>query len=340
LGGTDEVEAAVDQAPETVVVAEAEEAHALHLGGIVGIDALQGREIEAHAVAVDERSDEASFVKEVQRLRRRIDVARVARVQVVGREDFAHQDRGVEGEQDRAGDDRDTVPAELPPHDLPLRGAIEALLRGRQLLRRVRLEGLGGDVVFYFYFAVPPVRRMRGSSAASSRSEMNMPITVSSERNIRNDPARYWSWLRNASSSIGPEVCSESTTATIAEPEITLGSRLPMSAMNGLSAMRSGYFTSRRKGGMPLARAVTTYCFCSSSSRLARRRRIMPAVPEVPMTITGIQRCSSTERNLPQLQGWPRYSGSMMPPTERPNSTLAKYISTSASRKLGVARPM
>ena len=65
----------------------------------------------------------------------------------------------------------------------------------------------------------------------------------------------------------------------------------------------------------------------------------MPAVPEVPITITGIHRCSSTERALPQLQGSPRYSGSMMPPIERPNCTLAKYISTSASRKFGVARP-
>ena len=44
----------------------------------------------------------------------------------------------------------------------------------------------------------------------------------------------------------------------IAEPEITLGSRLPMSAMNGLSAMRSGYFTSSWNCGMPFERAVTT----------------------------------------------------------------------------------
>ena len=65
----------------------------------------------------------------------------------------------------------------------------------------------------------------------------------------------------------------------------------------------------------------------------------MPAVPEVPITITGIHRCSITERALPQLQGWPRYSGSMMPPIESPNCTLAKYMSTSASRKFGVARP-
>ena len=112
-----------------------------------------------------------------------------------------------------------------------------------------------------------------------------------------------------------------------------------MSAMNGFSDMRSGYFTSSRNGGMPLARAVTTYCFCNSSSRLARRRRIMPAVPEVPITITGIQRCVSTEPNLAQLQALSRYSGSMMPPIARPNSTLAKYISTSAKRKFGVARP-
>ena len=168
---------------------------------------------------------------------------------------------------------------------------------------------------------------------------MKVPITASMDRNIRKEPARYWSWLRNASSSIGPEVCSDSTTATTAEPEITLGSRLPMSATKGLSAMRIGYFINRRNRGIPLARAVVTYCFCSSSSRLARRRRIMPAVPEVPITSTGIHRWESTDIILSMDQDLPRYSGSMIPPTARPNSTLAKYISTSASRKLGVARP-
>ena len=64
----------------------------------------------------------------------------------------------------------------------------------------------------------------------------------------------------------------------------------------------------------------------------------MPAVPEVPITITGIHRCSITESALPKLHGWPRYFGSMMP-TERPNCTFAKYMSTSAKRKFGVARP-
>ena len=65
----------------------------------------------------------------------------------------------------------------------------------------------------------------------------------------------------------------------------------------------------------------------------------MPAVPEVPITITGIHRCDNTDMNLAQLIGWSRYCGSIMPPIDRPNCTLAKYISTSASRKLGVARP-
>ncbi len=62
----------------------------------------------------------------------------------------------------------------------------------------------------------------------------------------------------SALSSIGPVVGSDSTTETIAAPETICGSRLPMSAMNGLSAMRSGYLISARPGGSPLARAVVT----------------------------------------------------------------------------------
>src|SRR5204862_8285604 len=176
----------------------------------------------------------------------------------------ADQDRGVERrEHDRRGHS-DAMALELPPHDLPLRRAIEALLLRGERLSGVGIPRIPRNVVFDAHFATPPVRRILGSRAASRTSEMNMPITVSSDRNMRKLPARYWSWLRSASSSIGPEVCSESTTATIAEPEMTEGSRLPISEMNGLSDMRNGYFTRSRKGGMPFARAVTTYCFCSS----------------------------------------------------------------------------
>ena len=76
-----------------------------------------------------------------------------------------------------------------------------------------------------------------------------------------------------------------------------------MSETKGLSAMRKGYLKSSRRADMPLARPVTTYCFCSSSSRLARKRRIMPAVPAAPITMTGTQRCPSTEATLAQLHG-------------------------------------
>ena len=66
----------------------------------------------------------------------------------------------------------------------------------------------------------------------------------------------------------------------------------------------------------------------------------MPAVPEVPITITGIHKWDSIDANLGQLMGWFRNSGPIMPPMDKPNCTLAKYINTSASRKFGVARPM
>ena len=88
-----------------------------------------------------------------------------------------------------------------------------------------------------------------------------------------------------------------------------------------------------------MARAVTTYCFCSSSSRLARILRIMPAVPPAPMMTTGIQLCSRIETTLAHDQGLPMNSGPISPPIDVPKSTLAKYSITSASMKLGMAMP-
>ena len=90
---------------------------------------------------------------------------------------------------------------------------------------------------------------------------------------------------------MGPVVGSDMTCETMTAPETSSGNSVPISAMNGLSDMRSGYLSSSRPGGSPLARAVTTYCLCSSSSRLARSRRIMAAVPELPITSVGISRC-------------------------------------------------
>ena len=69
---------------------------------------------------------------------------------------------------------------------------------------------------------------------------------------------------------------------------------------------------------------VTTYCFCNSSNKLARKRRIMPAVPDVPITTTGIHKCSRTDSTLSRLQGWFMYSSAISPPMDVPNVTFAK----------------
>jgi hypothetical protein len=72
---------------------------------------------------------------------------------------------------------------------------------------------------------------------------------------------------------------------------------------------------------------------------LARSRRIIPAVPLVPMTTTGIQLCSSTDFTLSHDHGLPMYSGAIKPPMLVPNTTLATYMMTSASMKFGIAMP-
>ncbi len=133
------------------------------------------------------------------------------------------------------------------------------------------------------------------------------------------------SWLFSAATSIGPVVGSDSTTETIAEPEITCGRRLPMSAMNGLSAMRSGYLTSSRNGAQPLGAAGDDVLLL----QLVEQVRAQPAdhrrrCPTVPITITGIHRCARIEPILPSVQGWLTYCGSISPPTDVPNQILAR----------------
>src|SRR5258707_13280980 len=68
LGRADEMDVALDQPPEEIAVAVAEEAQLLHLGGIGGVDALQVLHVEVVVVAIDERPDEAALVEEMERL--------------------------------------------------------------------------------------------------------------------------------------------------------------------------------------------------------------------------------------------------------------------------------
>src|SRR3546814_1356715 len=79
-------------APERIAVATAEEAQRLHLVGIGRILARQVLHVELVVVAVDEGADELPVVEQVQGLRRRVDVADVAAVQIVGRQEFARSE--------------------------------------------------------------------------------------------------------------------------------------------------------------------------------------------------------------------------------------------------------
>src|SRR6266566_1490744 len=315
LRRADQVKIAVDHPPELVGIAMAEEAHRLAAFVVRRVDPAQIGHVEAVVVAIDKGCGKVAVVEDADALRRRIDEVGMSAVEPVGREEFAKQNDRVKGQQQRSRGHRDAVPAEPPPHQLPLRGAVEPLLRRRHDLDRIGVERRRRDVMRHRLGGAaclvgcgragadadlahgwrPTCRRMRGSSAASARSDRNTPITVRKAMNIRNEPARNMSWLRKASSSIGPVVGSDMTIDTTAAPEITCGNNEPISEMNGLSERRSGYLNNSLSGWRPLARAVTTYCFCNSSSRLARSRRIMLAVPAVPITMTGIQICARTE---------------------------------------------
>src|SRR5437868_5320302 len=235
------------QAPKLILVAMAKEANRLRLLCIRRVDPLEFGHVEPIIVPVNKRSDQSAVAKDPDTLGRSEDEVGVARIEAVRRQELADQDRQVHRQQDRPGDDGNTVAQQLPPHHPPLRGHVEALLRRRHPLDCIGVERRAGNVM-----------REEASGSLDGR-------------------------------------------ALAAAPEITCGSSEPISEMNGLSAIRKGYLNSVLSGRRPLARAVTTYCFCNSSSRLARNLRIMLAVPAVPMTMTGIQMWAATERTFGQV---------------------------------------
>ena len=58
---------------------------------VVGIDPLQRVHVEAALPPIDERPDKAPLVEKVNSLRRRMNEFDVARVQIVGRQEFAEE---------------------------------------------------------------------------------------------------------------------------------------------------------------------------------------------------------------------------------------------------------
>src|SRR5688572_7385985 len=317
LGGADQMQVTLPQAPELVGIAAAQKTNRKHLAPVISIFAFQRVHVELHVTPVDEGSDIGSFVKQVEGLGRSVDEIDIAGMQIVRRQELADENREIKRGEQNARGKGDLVPLELPPHQPPLRGHVDAHMLVRHRFDRGGIEGGGGNVVRerlarrgkrrLGHLVLPPWSLMRGSSATRAKSDMRTPITVRKARNIRNEPARYMSWLCNALMSMGPVVSKDRTMAVISAPEIIAGRIEPISEMKKLSAMRRGYLMSARGGWSPLARAVVTYCFCSSSSRLARRRRIMPAVPAVPIISTGNHKCSTIDFALSQLIDSPKY---------------------------------
>src|SRR6185436_11824736 len=74
LSGTDKVEIRLEQVPELMAVAAAEEAQRLDLA-FIGLEfAAHGLGVQFHVEAVDEWPDELAGMEQVQLLRRRVDV--------------------------------------------------------------------------------------------------------------------------------------------------------------------------------------------------------------------------------------------------------------------------
>ena len=170
-------------------------------------------------------------------------------------------------------------------------------------------------------------------------SDSSVPITVRKFRNRSREDAKNMSWNCSAVNSIGPTVGRPITSEVMISPETITGSSQPMVLMIGLMATRTGYLNSRLPSRTPLARAVITYCFSSSSSSVARITRMMPAVPAVPTMTIGSGRCFSRSHTLATLHGAFMYSGENSPPGLMPRAS-SPIIRIRASRKLGVARPM
>ena len=75
VGRADQMEMAVEEIPEIVLLAVAEEADPLRLGTVGGVFPLQRVHVELEIERIDERPDEPPLVEEMHHLRRRIDEA-------------------------------------------------------------------------------------------------------------------------------------------------------------------------------------------------------------------------------------------------------------------------
>ena len=104
---------------------------------------------------------------------------------------------------------------------------------------------------------------------------------------------------------------------TMADPDTIAGSKVPIVLMMGFRAIRNGYFKINFHSLTPFARAVITYSFSNSSKSKLLYILIIPAVPAVPITITGTGKCFNKSKNFGKLHSTRRYSGENKPPGEK-----------------------
>ncbi len=116
LPGVEQVQAAVDAAPEAVSFAPGEESDRMDLVGVFGVDPLEGVEVEFELEAVHEwAAERALAVDQADSGGRGIHEAFVLGDGAVGRPELVGEDREIEGQQHEEGEYAEPVLAEAAP---------------------------------------------------------------------------------------------------------------------------------------------------------------------------------------------------------------------------------
>src|SRR6478752_7100369 len=155
----------------------------------------------ADALEPADMGPEGAVVEQRDSLRRNKAAARVGRMRIRHRKEIGEHRAEIEQRHNDEADHGQPVPPEPPPRQLQL-----SLLR-----QPVVSEANRGHA--------RPCRRMRGSIHIKSRSDISVPITVSTPSSSTIVPARNMSCATSACSNSGPTVGRPSTRETTMLPE-------------------------------------------------------------------------------------------------------------------------
>src|SRR5437867_5437839 len=220
-----------DEAQQFVGFSAAEEPDRDFRARIGNIDPLERHGIAGSLQRIY-RGFEAALVEPMDRLRRheRSLGVRFRRVHI-GKE-VGEDRKQIKRGQDKGPPHRELMLAKAPPHELPLRGDGNSLFREvtRFMLRSGFRRGFHPQrnsrridtgtflrCTVFRHHCRP--RRILGSIHIRSRSEMNVPMTVSTPRSRTMVPARNMSCAISAFRSRGPTVGRLKTSDTMMLPE-------------------------------------------------------------------------------------------------------------------------